>query len=956
MRGFVLLFALRGMRQFLRVHVATASLLLVVGAFERTANALPGDHNRAPEICQGVNGTAFLANVLLGFAIPSPNDFYPSLGSFAANLALRLCPPQIVAPPDKTGADGFLPDAMDATSSDPEVDNPAVNDPNCYASIPQFITQQQYSNILGVEPWPLDNWGTLGTPKVFHFNTSVDVRLFAGTPPDDPSTDGDESLLDAWQTTRTENGWPAVKLPVGAYSLSYRADSLASALDFAFIYIPKIPAASKPYAELVKESGKLTAILVKTLAAAREISRIIKTPLGAYPINELLGRNLRHSQFGGTDVFNTDRQRIWVLDVIPPVLTSRTDVTTLPERVQAVLSYDAVEGVHYLEAIHPGGIRSGTGITMLRGLLDYHDHCNRHVSLRHNGGGARFWPTGSRVNLVWTATDPGPRDRTTSEGNSVSLTQVVEVRDSFPPILLAPPSRVVEVPAGETDTIIDDLGAPRVFDLADLTPEVANDADSTTFDLGLTEVTWTASDGVNTSEAVQLINVKVEGTNSTPVAIPQTVDTRSFVETEIILSGSDADYHPSVDRYDPLTFSIVEPPANGSFVAPLLPYFIDDFRLEASALRFKDDLKNADPRAYCRDPNADPKIWHAGYPHTPEWMAVNDGGDVMVFDRGLVRCTPGRGVQWSERLVVFDANQDIKAFRELSSRGEPSDVYWNARTDRIYITRIYNDGDDSVEVFASDLGQSTRYNLGTGGSSEWQTDRPRSVAVDSRGIMYVATNGFVNAFRQVDGTTYVEGSDVFLGRAWQDFEHSGIRSIATDSNDNLYVGYDDRIVKVSRARVFDNDGFEPGQLVGWLGRCSANRTNTYACDVRNERSLGFACTHDICAREDIGGAQPGQFRGAQGIAVDPNDVLYVADSGNRRVQRFTSDGAFGGEAKSTGVGFGFLLGDFGVPQDIEVNSNNFYILNREADLLHIFKVTPITPHRRQPRECHLSVE
>ena len=72
-------------------------------------------------------------------------------------------------------------------------------------------------------------------------------------------------------------------------------------------------------------------------------------------------------------------------------------------------------------------------------------------------------------------------------------------------------------------------------------------------------------------------------------------------------------------------------------------------------------------------------------------------------------------------------------------------------------------------------------------------------------------------------------------------------------------------------------------------------------------------------------------------------MLYVSDTGNSRVQRFTADGFFGGEAKSQGSGYGFLLGDFGKPYDIEVNSEHFYVLNDEADLLHIFATTPLTP-------------
>ena len=40
------------------------------------------------------------------------------------------------------------------------------------------------------------------------------------------------------------------------------------------------------------------------------------------------------------------------------------------------------------------------------------------------------------------------------------------------------------------------------------------------------------------------------------------------------------------------------------------------------------------------------------------------------------------------------------------------------------------------------------------------------------------------------------------------------------------------------------------------------------------------------------GSGNGQFAGPYGIALDSNDNIYVADSGNNRIQKFRSDTAF----------------------------------------------------------------
>ena len=51
---------------------------------------------------------------------------------------------------------------------------------------------------------------------------------------------------------------------------------------------------------------------------------------------------------------------------------------------------------------------------------------------------------------------------------------------------------------------------------------------------------------------------------------------------------------------------------------------------------------------------------------------------------------------------------------------------------------------------------------------------------------------------------------------------------------------------------------------------------------------------DLAARQVIGsqGLEPGQFQNPRGISLGPDGFVYVADSGNHRVQKFTTDGQF----------------------------------------------------------------
>jgi hypothetical protein len=337
----------------------------------QTAQALEGEHNSLPEICQGIAGAAYAINEIASYFTPVPWDLAPSAGAYSGNWALRLCPPQVVAPDPQW----LEPDESDASSDDPDVPFPLANDPSCYATVPQTTTKAQYGNFLGASI-RMPEWGGLGTPDVYHFNTSADVRILGSRRADDPSTDGDESLADELETVRDATGRSVLRIPVGRNALTYRADTLVSVLDFPFLYVPKLPSGSKAYKELIESSSTFKRAALRGYQAFAGAVEIVNHPVGGFVLDEIIGIGFRHGQLGVIDdVYNQDSQAVWVYDRIPPVLSTSTDVSSLSERVQAVLSYDSGRGVYYLEAIHPGGIQRrlpacGDSRHDLRGVRD----------------------------------------------------------------------------------------------------------------------------------------------------------------------------------------------------------------------------------------------------------------------------------------------------------------------------------------------------------------------------------------------------------------------------------------------------------------------------------------------------------------------------------------------------------------------------------------------------------
>lgn len=67
--------------------------------------------------------------------------------------------------------------------------------------------------------------------------------------------------------------------------------------------------------------------------------------------------------------------------------------------------------------------------------------------------------------------------------------------------------------------------------------------------------------------------------------------------------------------------------------------------------------------------------------------------------------------------------------------------------------------------------------------------------------------------------------------------------------------------------------------------------NVYVADSNNDRIQKFSSTGAFIAKWGSAGNGDGQFNDPTGISIDGNWNVYVADSGNNRIQKFTSSGA-----------------------------------------------------------------
>ncbi len=241
--------------------------------------------------------------------------------------------------------------------------------------------------------------------------------------------------------------------------------------------------------------------------------------------------------------------------------------------------------------------------------------------------------------------------------------------------------------------------------------------------------------------------------------------------------------------------------------------------------------------------------------------------------------------------------------------------------DRVYVADTAN---NRCQVFDGAVWQLVPGTAGTVGSSSNQFRSPEAITANADGSrIYVADTGN----NRIQFTTD-------SGATWQTFATLGSGSsqvrapqgLALDLAGNLYVA------DTGNNRLMRFDGGVPGPAVifatagSTLGKVStprglavdASRT-LYVADFGNNRIQKFT-TADVTPTPGLvattGSSQnPGQVRSPEGVGVDDEGNLYVADTGNNRVIEFVA-GAPGPAVLLLNIGSSF--GKTRLPEGVTV--------------------------------------
>lgn len=227
----------------------------------------------------------------------------------------------------------------------------------------------------------------------------------------------------------------------------------------------------------------------------------------------------------------------------------------------------------------------------------------------------------------------------------------------------------------------------------------------------------------------------------------------------------------------------------------------------------------------------------------------------------------------------------------------------------------------------------------------WQLIGPYGIAIDSKGLVYVADQKvgaiFIFNTEAHDATLIKNGTDAHFG--W-------INGLAIDDADRLFVSDG----KLRHVLIFNSKHEIEGQIVEGLVDpvgLAIDNTNRFLYIVDEQQDQVFVYDADTLKQlRKLGPVVPpakkhtmtgpGEFSAPTNVALDADGNVYVTDTLNSRVEMFDSDGNFISTFGKAGDGPGYFFRPKGIAIDSDGHiwvadqyQDRVQVYNREGQLL-----------------------
>ncbi len=229
--------------------------------------------------------------------------------------------------------------------------------------------------------------------------------------------------------------------------------------------------------------------------------------------------------------------------------------------------------------------------------------------------------------------------------------------------------------------------------------------------------------------------------------------------------------------------------------------------------------------------------------------------------------------------------RDPQGLLYVLSRGTETPAFFPCKR-----VTVFNLDEEVVAEFGQKIPPEEAGSSAPNGSFMW----PTSVAIDSRGAVYVADEWLNRISVYQDGAWTAMWGTPGSGSG----EINRPSGLHFDRDDNLYVvdSWNNRVQVFSKEGEFrfnwGQKGTGDGQFnVPW-GIEIDRSGDVYVADWRNDRIQKFAPDGTFLMQFGTSGGGDGQFNRPTGIAVDRDGLIYVTDYKNDRLQVFGPDGGF----------------------------------------------------------------